>query len=79
MMAFRIILDVPPNIFMFFILQGYTNSNNPFGDHNLRQTFTWHKVHTTKRHIHNVHEMITQRDLMSVTARHQCSLLPYVF
>eukprot|EP00795_Rhopilema_esculentum_P006206 gene6206-11611_t len=22
---------------------GYTNTNNPFGDHNLRETFTWHK------------------------------------
>jgi len=22
---------------------GYTNSNNPFGDHNLRETFTWRK------------------------------------
>ncbi len=24
---------------------GYSNSSNPFGDHNLREAFTWHKKH----------------------------------
>ena len=33
------------NLILFSYSQGYTNTDNPFGDAHLLENFVWHKVH----------------------------------
>ena len=43
-LSFVVLLTVYVS-FCCFCFQGYTNTDNPFGDAHLLETFVWQKVH----------------------------------